>query len=147
MAIVQCVPDSQLLAFAKGVGDFQAAGDTFKMALYLATASLGTGTTAYTADGEVSGTGYSAGGATLTSVDPVVSNNKTVFDFTDLTFSALTVTGIAGAMIYNSSQSNAVVAILKFTTALSPSAQDVVVTFPGAASTSAILRLRQVANG
>jgi len=143
MAITQCIPDSMLLDFSQGVMDFRSTGDTFKMALYLATASLGTSTTAYTTSGEVSGTNYTAGGETLTAIDPVISNNVSIFDFSDQTFATLTVTGIAGAMIYNSSQSNAAVAILKFSTALSPSAETVTVTFPSAASTSAILRLKQ----
>ena len=146
MAIVSCIPDSMLLDFSQGVMDFQAAGDTFKMALYYASASLGKSTTAYTTTGEVSGTGYSAGGVTLTSVDPVVSNNKAVFDFADADFTTVTLTDVAGAMIYNSSQSNAAVAIIKFSSTVSASAETLTVTFPGATSTSAIIRLRMVAN-
>ena len=147
MAITQCVPDSMLLDFTQGVMDFQAAGDTFKMALYYNSASLGTSTTAYTASGEVSGTGYSAGGVTLTSVDPVISNNKAIMDFANADFTTVTLVDVAGALIYNSSQVNAAVAVLKFASPISATAQTLTVTFPGATSTSAIIRLRQVANG
>lgn len=147
MAITQCVPDSMLLDFTQGVMDFQAAGDTFKMALYYASASLGTGTTAYTTSGEVSGTAYIAGGVTLTSANPVVSNNKAILDFVDAAFTAVTLTDVAGALIYNSSQANAAVAILKFKAPISAIAQTITVEFPGATSTSAIIRLRQVSNG
>jgi len=144
MAIVQCVPDSMLLDFTQGIQDFQAAGDTFKCALYYATATLNTGTTVYTASGEVSGTGYTAGGVTLTSVDPVVSGNKAIIDFVDATFSAVTLVDVAGALIYNTSQSDAAVAVLKFASPISATAQDLNVIFPGATTTSAIIRLRQV---
>lgn len=144
MAIVQCVPDSMLLDFTQGIQDFQAAGDTFKCALYYATATLNTGTTAYTASGEVSGTGYTAGGVTLTSIDPVVSGNKAIIDFVDATFSAVTLVDVAGALIYNTSQSDAAVAVLKFASPISATAQDLNVIFPGATTTSAIIRLRQV---
>ena len=147
MAIVQCIPDSMLLDFAQGVHDFQAAGDTFKMALYYASATLNSSTTVYTTSGEVSGTGYSAGGVALTSVDPVVSNNKAIMDFADADFTTVTLVDVAGAMIYNSSQSNAAVAILKFTSPISATAQTLTVTMPGATSTSAIIRLRQISNG
>jgi len=144
MAIVQCVPDSMLLDFTQGIQDFQAAGDTFKCALYYATATLNTGTTVYTASGEVSGTGYTAGGVTLTSIDPVVSGNKAIIDFVDATFSAVTLVDVAGALIYNTSQSDAAVAVLKFASPISATAQDLNVIFPGATTTSAIIRLRQV---
>jgi hypothetical protein len=143
MAIVKSVPDSLLLGLFQKVHDFQIAGDTFKIALYYSTASLGTGTTAYTTSGEVVGSGYTAGGATLTSVDPVVSNNKALMDWADVTFSAVTLTNVAGAMIYNSSQSNAAVAVFSFAPLITAAAEDIDIAFPGATSTSAILRIRK----
>ena len=144
MAITACVPDAQLLAFAQGVMDFQAAGDTFKCALYYASATLNTGTTVYTTTGEVAGTGYTAGGVTLTSVDPTISNNKCVFDFADAAFTAVTLTDVAGALIYNSTQSDAAVQVIKFAALTTAVAQTITIVFPGATSTSAIIRLRQV---
>lgn len=147
MAITQCIPDSMLLDFTNKVMDFASTGDTFKMALYYASASLGTSTTAYTASGEVSGTGYTAGGETLTAIDPVISNNKAIIDFADQDFTTVTLSNVAGAMIYNSTQSDKAVAILKFAEPVSAVAKTLTVTMPGATSTSAIIRLRQVANG
>ena len=144
MAIVQCVPDSALLDFARGTMDYRIAGDTFKMALYYASANLGTDTTVYTSTGEVVGTGYTAGGETLTSVDPVISNNKTIFDWANQDFTTVTLVDVAGALIYNSSQSNAATLVIKFATPISATAKTLTVTFPGATSTSAIIRLRQV---
>jgi hypothetical protein len=147
MAITQCMPDSMLLDFGQKVHDFQTTGDTFKMALYYTTATLDTDTTIYTVTGEVTGTGYTAGGETLTSIDPVISNNKTIFDWVDQAFTTVTLVDVAGALIYNSSQSDAAVAVLKFSSLISATAETLTVVFPGAASTSAIIRLRQVANG
>jgi len=144
MAIVQCVPDSALLDFAQGTMDYRIAGDTFKMALYYASATLNTSTTAYTTSGEVVGTGYTAGGEILTSVDPVISNNKTIFDWADRNFTTVTLVDVAGALIYNSSKSNAAVLVIKFAAPISATAKTLSVTFPGATSTSAIIRLRQV---
>jgi hypothetical protein len=144
MSIIKAVPDSQLLAFTQGTQDFRAAGDTFKCALYYATATLNTGTTAYTTSGEVVGTGYTAGGVTLTSVDPVVSNNKAIIDFVDATFTTVTLVDVAGALIYNSSQSDAAVVVLKFASLISATAQTITIVFPGATSTTALIRLRQV---
>ena len=51
-------------------------GDTIKGALYLASASIGAGTSAYTATGEASGTGYSAGGATITHATAATAANR-----------------------------------------------------------------------
>jgi hypothetical protein len=147
MTIVQCTPDSYLLELTQKVHDFQAAGDTFKCALYYASATLNTSTTAYTATGEVSGTGYTAGGVTLTSVDPVVSNNKAIIDFANATFTTVTLSAVAGALIYNSSQSDAACLVIKFADTVTAAAETITVAFPGATSTSAIIRIRQVSNG
>ena len=60
--------------------------------MYTSSASLGEGTTAYTTSNEVSGTGYTAKGASLTRVDPSTSGTTALTDFSDLTFSTVTLT-------------------------------------------------------
>jgi hypothetical protein len=75
-------------------------GDTFKLAMYTNSASFDASTTDYTATNEVSGTGYSAGGGTLTNVTPTTSGTTALTDFADLTFSSSTLTA-RGALIYN----------------------------------------------
>ena len=67
-------------------------GNTFRMALYTDSASFTAATTAYTTSNEVSGTGYSAGGGTLTRVNPSSSGTTGFTDFSDLTFSSSTIT-------------------------------------------------------
>ncbi len=117
-------------------------GDIFKMALYLPTASLGADTTVYTATGEITGTGYVAGGIVITSITPTSSGTTAYVSFNTATFTGLVNTSIAGALIYNSSKSNKSVAVLDFgSTKISTVAAPLVITFPTASSTTAIIRL------
>jgi len=116
-------------------------GDVFKMALYLPTASIGADTTAYTATGEITGTGYTAGGITITTTAPTSTGTTAFVSFTTATFTGLANSSIAGALIYNSSKSNKTVAVLDFgSTKTSTVAVPLVITFPTAASTTAIIR-------
>ena len=116
-------------------------GDVFKIALYLPTASIGDDTTVYTATGEISGTGYTAGGITITAITPTSSGTTAFVSFNTTTFTGLVNSSIAGALIYNSSKSNKSVAILDFGgTKISTVATPLVITFPTAAATTAIIR-------
>ena len=117
-------------------------GDVFKCALYTSSATLNADTTVYSSTNEVSGTGYTAGGNTLTNVDPVQLGGKGLYDFANLTFSTLTVTGIYGALIYNSTNGNRAVAALNFGATYSPVAQNLVITFPSVTATTAIIRIK-----
>lgn len=94
-----------------GVHDFET--DTLKMALFLATANLGADTTVYTTTGETSGTGYTAGGETLTGVTVLTSGTTAYVDFADLTWNSAAFTA-RGALIYNASKSNKAIAVLDF---------------------------------
>ena len=100
-------------SYLKAYTILQGGGDTFKVALYTSSASLDASTTAYTTSNEVSGTGYSAGGATLTAVAPTTSGTTAFVDFNDVTFSSSTITA-RGCLIYNSSDSNKAVAVFDF---------------------------------
>ena len=116
-------------------------GDVFKIALYIPTASLGEDTTIYTATGEVTGTGYTAGGIVLTAVTPTSTGTTAFVSFSTATFTGLVNSSIAGALIYNSSKSNKSVAVLDFGgTKISTVAIPLVITFPTAAATTAIIR-------
>jgi hypothetical protein len=139
--IIQTLTDSFALELSQAIHDFTASGDTFKIALYTSSANLSATTTAYSATNEVTGTNYSAGGETLTSVGPVRSNNKTIIDFNNISIATATISDIAGALIYNSSKSNRSVAVFNFNASYSPSAQTLNLAMPAAASTSAIIRI------
>lgn len=115
-------------------------GDTFKMALYSNTATLDASTTAYTATGEVTGTNYTAGGVSLTNVDPASSGTTGYTQFGNATFTNVTLTA-RGALVYNSSKLNRAVCVLDFGSDKTATAGDFVVTMPTNNSTSALLRL------
>lgn len=115
--------------------------DTFKIALYSSSATLGPSTTVYSATNEASGTGYVAGGKVLTiSQVPTYTNTTAWLDFADSTWSASTITA-NGALIYNSTQANRAVAVLAFGGDKSSTAGDFTVVFPAADSSSAIIRI------
>lgn len=93
------------------------AADTLKAALYLTTASLGAGTTAYSATGEVSGTNYSAGGVVVTNATAPTSSGTTAYwtpsasiVYTNVTLS----TAFDSVLIYNSTQSNKAISVHTF---------------------------------
>jgi len=116
-------------------------GDTFKIALYTNSASFNAATTAYTTSNEVSGTGYSAGGNTLTRVDPTTSGTTAFTDFADTTWSSSTITA-RGAMIYNDTASgNPAVVILDFGSDKTSTNGDFTVVFPTADASNAIIRI------
>tara|TARA_R100000742_G_C4259632_1_gene77447 strand:+ start:403 stop:873 length:471 start_codon:yes stop_codon:yes gene_type:complete len=119
-------------------------GNTFKIALFTSSASLGAGTTAYADSNQASGTGYSAGGNTLTNVTPTTSSTTALTDFADTTWSSSTITA-RGALIYNSSttagSANRAVAVLDFGSDKTTSAGDFTITFPTADASSAIIRI------
>ncbi len=115
-------------------------GNTFKLALYTSSATLGASTTAYATANEVSGTGYSAGGGTLTNVNPTTSSTTAFTDFADLTFSNATITA-NGALIYNSTNSDRAVCALAFGGDKTSTSGDFTIQFPVAGAASAIIRI------
>ena len=110
----------------------------YKMALYTAIADLDADTLAYTTSNEISGTGYSPGGKTLTNIVPTSSNNVAYISFDPLTWNPASFTA-RGALIYNSA-TNAAVAVLDFGSDKTAT-NTFTVTFPAATSSSAVIRL------
>ena len=116
-------------------------GNTFKLAMYTNSASFTAATTAYTATNEVSGTGYSAGGGTLTRIDPSSSGTTAFTSFSDLTFSTATVTA-RGALIYNDTATgDPTVIVLDFGADKTSTAGDFTIQFPTADASTAIIRI------
>ena len=91
----------------------QLATDTIKIALYTSSATLNATTTAYSTSNEVSGTGYTAAGVTLTSTTVATSSTTAYFDADDPSWTSASFTA-NGALIYNSSNSNKAIAVLAF---------------------------------
>ena len=124
-----------------GTHNFTAtSGNTFKLALYTSSATLNASTTAYTTSNEVSGTGYTAAGAALTSVTPTTSSTTAFCDFADLTFSSSTITA-NGALIYNDTQSDKAVCTVAFGGDKTSTAGDFTIQFPTADASNAIIRI------
>ncbi len=144
MAITQAVTTSFKKQLLEGAHDFRSGGDTIYMALYTSSASLDASTTAYTASGETSGTGYAAAGQELTKVAPTSSGTTAFIDFADETWSTATITA-RGALIYNTTPAhtytNPSVLVLDFGGDKTSTSGDFTVIFPTADASNAILRL------
>ena len=143
MAITQALPNSFKQQLLDGDQDFSSAGgDKFKLALYVSTATLGAATTSYTTSGEVSssGTNYTAGGKALVNSGTSLSSTKAFTNFADLSFQNVTLTA-RGCLIYNTSFSNAAVAVLNFTTDKTATSGTFTIQFPAFTSSAAIIRI------
>lgn len=128
-------------ALLDGEMDFSSnTSQTFKIALFTSAATLNADTTAYTSSDEVVGTGYTAGGNTLTVVAPATSGTTAFLDFSDTTWSSATITA-RGALIYQSGGSNPAVAVLDFGSDKSTVADNFTVQFPTADASTAIVRI------
>ena len=117
----------------------QLATDTIKIALYTSTASLDATTTAYSSSNEVSGTGYTATGVTLTSATVATSGTTAYFDAADPSWTSATFTA-RGALIFNASNSNKAIAVLAFGGDFTVAGGTFKITLP-AAGTTAIIRI------
>lgn len=140
MAITQEVCNSFKVELLQGIHNFLAAGDTFKVALYLNAATLNKTTTVYSASNESSGTGYTAGGEDLTSTDPALDNDVAVCDFADVQWTGASFTA-RGCLIYNSSKANRAVAPYDFGSDKVVSNGTFSLVFPAADESNAIMRI------
>jgi hypothetical protein len=111
MTISTALCTSFLLELARGVHDFD--NDTIMAALYTDDASLGAGTTEYTTDGEVEGSGYSAGGveATVRSGYPQVVAGRVEIRFDPIEWETTSLT-YRGVLIYNASKDNRAIKVI-----------------------------------
>ena len=142
MAITQAMATSFKVQILGGDFDFSSGtADVFKIALFTSAATLGATTTAYSTTNEASGTGYSAGGNTLTISQVPTSSGTTAFlDFADTTWSSATITA-RGALIYKSGGGNPAVAVLDFGSDKTSTNGDFTVVFPTADASNAIIRI------
>ena len=104
-------------AFGTTVTRGTTSADTFKAALYYATATLNATTTAYSATGEVSGTGYTAGGTTVTNGTAPTTSGTSAYWTPSASFSwtGVTITtAFDTVLLYNSTQSNKAVSVHTF---------------------------------
>ena len=136
MSIVQTLTTSFKGQLPLAVHDFTT--DTMKLALYVSTANLGADTTVYTTTGEITGTGYTAGGIVLTGVTVLTYGTTVYIDFANSAWSgALTA---RGGLIYNASKGNKSVAVLNFG-ADKTSVNTFTVQMPANTYTAALIRI------
>ena len=148
ITITTAMPTSFKVEILKAVHNFTAStGNTFKIALFVSTASgsgtFGAATTNYSnmgADQLPTATGYTQTGNTLVSATPVSDGTTAICDFADTTWTSATFT-TSGALIYNSSASNAACAVLSFSGDQQVSSGDFTIQFPVAAAATAIIRI------
>jgi len=144
MAITSAICNSFKQEILVGTHDFTAStGDTFKIALFTSSATLGASTTAYSSTNEITndaGSAYTAGGENLTSVTPVLDSSTAVCDFSDVSWTSATFTA-NGALIYNSSQSNKAVCAIAFGGDKTATNGTFTIQFPTADASNAIIRI------
>ena len=145
MAITSAVCNSFKTEILTAVHNFTAStGDTFNLALYTSTASLGAATTAYASTNEItntSGTSYSAKGKALTSVTPVLDSSTAVCDFTDISWTSASFTA-NGCLIFNDDAAgDPAVCAIAFGGDKTVSSGTFTIQFPAADASNAILRI------
>jgi hypothetical protein len=141
MAITQSMATSFKKELLEGKHNFLASGgNSFKLALYTSSATMGAATTAFTTTNQATGTNYSSGGNALTNVDPSSSGTTAFTDFADLTFGTCTITA-RGCMIYNDTNADRNVAVFDFGGDKTSTAGSFTITFPTADASNAIIRI------
>ena len=144
MAISSAICNSFKQEILVGTHNFTASsGNSFKLALYTSSASLGASTTAYSATNEISnssGSAYTAGGKVITSVTPVLDGSTAVCDFADVSFTSASFTA-NGCLIYNDTQSDKAVCVVAFGGDKTVSSGTFTIQFPAAAASTAIVRI------
>ena len=142
MAITSAICNSFKTEILTGTHNFSASGgNTFNLALYTSSASLGASTSAYTTSNEVSGSGYTAKGNALTSVDPALSGSTAVCDFADTSFTSASFTA-RGCLIFNDSASgDPAVCAIDFGSDKTVTSGTFTIQFPTADASNAIIRI------
>ena len=144
MANTSAICSSFKQELLQGKHSFESSGGhTFKIALFTSSATLGASTTDYSTSNEItnsSGTAYTAGGATLTSVTPTTSGTTAFCDFADVSYTSASFTA-NGALIYNDDQSDKAVAVIAFGGDKTVSSGTFTIQFPTADASNAIIRI------
>ena len=144
MAISSAICNSFKQEILVGTHNFTASsGNSFKLAMYTSSASLGASTTAYSTSNEISntsGSAYTAGGKALTSVTPALSTDTACCDFADISFTSASFTA-NGCLIYNDTQSDKAVCVVAFGGDKTVSSGTFTIQFPAAAASTAIVRI------
>ena len=145
MAISSAICNSFKQEILVGTHNFTASsGNSFKIALYTSSASLGAGTTAYSTSNEISntsGSAYTAGGKVITSVTPALDGSTACCDFADVSFTSASFTA-NGALIFNDTASgDPAVCAIAFGSDKTVTSGTFTIQFPTADASNAIIRI------
>jgi hypothetical protein len=144
MTISSAVCNSFKQEILVGTHNFTASsGNSFKLALYTSSASLGAGTTAYATTNEISntaGSAYTAGGKVVVSVTPALDGSTACCDFADISFTSASFTA-NGCLIYNDTQADKAVCVVAFGGDKTVSSGTFTIQFPAADASNAIVRI------
>ena len=144
MTISSAVCNSFKQEILVGTHNFTASsGNSFKLALYTSSASLGAGTTAYATTNEISntsGSAYTAGGKVVVSVTPALDGSTACCDFADISFTSASFTA-NGCLIYNDTQADKAVCVVAFGSDKTVSSGTFTIQFPAADASNAIVRI------
>jgi len=144
MAIVAAYCSSFKKQLLEGAHDFRVGKNVFKLALYTEAANLNANTTTYTTDGEIAGSGYVAGGITLTQLNPEVYSSSGILTFSNVSWSPAQFSA-RGGLIYNSTPvhtyTNPACIVLDFGITRYSSSGLFQVRFPAATDQTAIIRI------
>ena len=144
MTISSAVCNSFKQEILVGTHNFTASsGNSFKLALYTSSASLGAGTTAYATTNEISntsGSAYTAGGKVIVSVTPALDGSVACCDFADISFTSASFTA-NGCLIYNDTQADKAVCVVAFGGDKTVSSGTFTIQFPAADASNAIVRI------
>ena len=145
MAIASAICNTFKTEILTAVHNFTAStGNTFNLALYTSSASLGAGTTAYASTNEITntaGSSYSAKGKALTSVTPVLDSSTAVCDFSDISWTSASFTA-NGCLIFNDDAAgDPAVCVVAFGGDKTVSSGTFTIQFPAADASNAIVRI------
>lgn len=138
MSISQAMCSSFKEELFRGVHDLST--DVIKLALFDSNATLDASTTVYSTTDEVSGTGYTAGGNTLSGVNILLTGTTALVDFDDSAWPSVLITP-RGGLIYNASKGNRAIAVVDFGEDKAATNSNFVARFPAGDAAHAIIRI------
>jgi hypothetical protein len=130
----------EILQATHNFGTTAATGNKFKISMYTTAATLGASTTSYTTGGQVSSSGYTAGGKALVNSGTSLASAVAITNFANVSWTGVTLSA-RGALIYNTSATNKAVCVLDFGGTKTATAGTFTIQFPAYTTSAAILRI------
>jgi len=130
----------EILQATHNFGTTSGTGNKFKISMYTTSATLGASTTSYTSSGQVTSSGYTAGGKALVNSGTSLASGVAITNFSNVSWTGVTLSA-RGALIYNTSASNKAICVLDFGGTKTATAGTFTIQFPAYTTSAAILRI------